>query len=167
MDAIRKSRKLAGMAAIVATSLLTGAVTAAPTPERNPAQSALEQYRDMTSAERAELINDAVNDSAMKSRAATADERAMISMKPSEARRYVKQQAVAKRASSSSLGREFRHGNSVGKVLGTSYMMERKIALTADGKHLETCGHGTHTHDAKTAAMIESARAVLKGVVRE
>jgi hypothetical protein len=154
------------MAALVATALFTGTAFAGPNPERNPAQSAMEQYRDMTSAERAELINEAVGNADMKSRGATADERALMAIKPAEARRYVKQEGVAKRGGSS-LGREFRHGNSVGKVLGTSYMMERKIALTPDGKHIETCGQGAHKHDAKTTAMIDAAREVLKGVVRE
>jgi hypothetical protein len=168
MDAKKQTHKIGGvLAAIVATTLLASTAYAAPGPERNAAQSALEQYRDMTSAERADLINEAVGNADMKSRAATADERALMAIKPSEARRYVKQEGVAKRAGSSSLGREFRHGNSVGKVLGTSYMMERKIALTPDGKHLETCGQGTHKHDAKTTAMIEAAREALKGIVRE
>jgi hypothetical protein len=168
MDGVNRKfdsrRKPGGMIALVSALLVAGAAHAAG---KNPEQSAMEKYRTMSEAERAELINEAVNDSAMKSRNVTEDERAMLSMKPADARRYVKQEGIAKRASSSSLGREFRHGNSVGKVLGTSFMMERKITLTGDGKHLETCGPGSHKHDAKTTAMIEAAREALKGLVRE
>lgn len=167
--AIRNKGAPRALAALLSSLLIAGAAQAAPKQpesnvESNPTQTAAEQYREMSRAERLDVLNEAMGNADMKSRPVTASEKAMISMKPADARRLAKPEATAKRAGGSGVGREFRNGSAVGVVVGTAFMMERKVALTADGKHLETCGHAAHSHDTKTAALIQAAREATKGV---
>jgi hypothetical protein len=149
-------------------------------------QSAMEQYRDMSQNERADLANEAAQKSATVTRAATAAERAMMSEKPAQARERLSQRgktnvsSIAQRsgadgidsvtgsAVSSPVGKEFRSGNSVGKIVGTAFMHGRKIIRSKDGLHLETCEAGVHAHDAQTTNFLNNiARDSKQGVGRE
>lgn len=144
--------------------------------------SAMEQYRDMSQNERADLANEATLKSTTVTRAATAAERAMMSEKPAQARERLSQRgktnetSIAQRAGADSVGsaagspvgKEFRSGNSVGKIVGTAFMHGRKIIRTKDGLHLETCESGVHAHGAQTADFLNNiARDSKKGVGRE
>lgn len=106
----------------------------------------------MSADERAELASEAAAISASPHRKATAAERAMIVETPAQARVAVKEN-FAKR-SGGQTGKEFRVGDAVGKVVGSAFLTSRKVTITADGKHLESCGTLAHEHDAKTSAAI-------------
>jgi hypothetical protein len=165
------NQKWKARAAALAVVSATLAVTTAHAASSNiPAaeKSALEQYRDISAAERLELANEAAVQANSKTRAATAAEREMMAVSPSDARRVLKKESVAKTTGTNLLGRELRVGNAVGRVVGTAFMTGRKVSVTADGKHLETCGHDNHAHDAKTVALLaQAARETKKGTGRE
>lgn len=68
----------------------------------------------------------------------------------------------------SAVGSEVRAGNAVGKVVGTALFKQRFTTITADGKHLESCDPGSHTHDGSTVDRIaQSAMATAVGGARE
>lgn len=173
MDGSNRTRVATRYCLAAATALFAvGAANAQmnKTPQAAAAEkSALEQYRDMSDNERAALVNDATTKAATPTRAATAAERALISESPSSARArlYVKPESLAK-SGGTSVGREMRVGNSVGKVLGTAFFNSRTMTLTADGKHFEACETGDHAHDATTKKLLgDASRAAAKGTERE
>jgi hypothetical protein len=164
----RKWKARAVVFAAVSATLAVATAQAAPSNISTTEKSALEQYRDISAADRLELANEAAAQASVKTRAATAAEREMMAVSPSDARRVLKKEDLAKTTGTNLLGRELRVGNSVGRVVGTAFMTGRKVTLTTDGKHLETCEHGHHAHDAKTVALIaQAARETKKGAGRE
>jgi prophage DNA circulation protein len=157
----------AALLAVVSATFVVGTANAASNISATE-QSALEQYRNISAAERLELANEAAAQASVKTRSATAAEREMMTVSPSDARRYLKQENLAKSSGTNLLGRELRAGNAVGRVVGTAFMTGRKVSLTADGKHLETCESGNHLHDAKTVELLaKSAREAKKGTGHE
>ncbi len=177
MDGLNRNQIVKRCCLAITAAVFTAGVIGAANAQTNKspeqsevAKSALEQYRDMSDNERAALINEATAKSAAPTRAATADERAMLSESPASARArmYVKPESLAK-SGSNGVGREMRVGNSVGKVLGTAFFNSRTMTLTADGKHFEACETGAHTHDATTKKLLGDASkaAAAKGAARE
>jgi hypothetical protein len=174
MDGLNRKRVVNSGYLVIATAVFAVGTANAQmnkTPQEAATEkSALEQYRDMTDNERAALINEATTKAASPSRAATANERAMLAESPASARArmYVKPENLAK-SGGNGVGREMRVGNSVGKVLGTAFFNSRTMTLTADGKHFEACETGAHTHDATTKKLLGEASkvATAKGATRE
>ncbi len=143
------------MSVLTCAAWLVGSVgTAMAQPGTDKADltpSALEQYRDMSAEERAELANEAAAISATPIRKATSGERDMLGESPAQARKAIKED-FSKRGGLT--GKEFRSGTSVGKVVGSAFLTSRTVTITADGKHLQSCGTADHQHDAKTSALI-------------
>jgi hypothetical protein len=141
------------------TAVLSVAAGAAP-PSTRTAEA---MHVNMSPAERAALIAEATANATTPgaTRMATPAERAEMAIPPG--RRNI--EAASSEQKNASKRREMRSGNMVGLVVGTELMMQRRVALTADGKHLETCGNAAHTHDDKTAQVI--ARAAKAGAARE
>jgi hypothetical protein len=152
-----------------AAVLLSTASLAQPQTMKQGAISAQEMYRDMSADERKSIVAEATALASAQTRSATAEERALIAVKPSEARRLIaKGEPMAKSKSTTTIGREFRNGNAVGKVVGTAFLNTQRVTVTADGKHLSTCQSGDHTHDTPTiATLAEAAKQMSKGVGRE
>lgn len=131
--------------AFALAALLAATVHAAPPATASPEM----MHLNMTAAERDEIINEATN--ALAARQANAAERAQLAVEPG--RRNV-ENSEQKRAVS---GRQMQHGSAVGRVVGTELMSQRRVTVTADGEHLESCSAEGHTHDAKTTAHIARA----------
>ncbi len=165
-----RTTRLASCLALLTTAALSVAANAAP-----PSTQAAENlHMNMSPAERAALIAEATANATTPgaTRMATPAERAEMAI-PSGRRTVestgTEQKSAVKR-------RELRRGNAVGIVTGTELMSHRSVTVTADGKHLETCGNAAHTHDEKTAAVISRANKEARttnatnagaGVVRE
>jgi hypothetical protein len=153
------STRFASCLALLTTATLSVAANAAP-PSRGAAETT---YLNLSPSERAALIAEATANATAPGaiRSATPAERAELAIPPG--RRTTG--AAGSEQKSAPKRREMRNGDMVGMVVGTELMMHRRVVLTADGKHLETCGHAEHTHDEKTAQVI--ARAAKAGATRE
>jgi hypothetical protein len=159
-----RTTRLASCLALLTTAALSVAAIAAP-----PSTQAAENlHMNMSPTERAALIAEATANATTPgaTRMATPAERAEMAIPPG--RRAAEQKSASKR-------REMRSGNTVGIVTGTELMTHRSVTVTADGKHVETCGSAAHTHDEKTTAVISRANKDTRpvsanagaGVVRE
>ncbi len=147
----RRTTRLASCLALLTTAALSVAVNAAP-----PSTQAAENlHMNMSPTERAALIAEATANATTPgaTRMATAAERAEMAIPPG--RRTVESAGAEQK--SASKRRELRRGNAVGIVTGTELMSHRSVTVTADGKHLETCGSAAHAHDEKTTAVIARA----------
>jgi hypothetical protein len=137
-------------------------------------KSASEQYSNMSDSERAALIYRANAKSAVPSRAATPEERALLLESPADARARLnaKPESVNKNAGTgkdAAAVREMRTGDAVGKVVGTALSHNRMRTISADGKHVDTCETGAHTHDKATEKLLSSVSSAptSKGTPRE
>jgi hypothetical protein len=147
--------------AAATVALALGAANAqtnkAPGLPASPEKSAQEQYRDLSDNERAAMIERATAKSGVPGRAATASERALISESPAAARARLNStpESLAKSADKSAAP-ELRSGGAVGKVVGTALSHNRMRTISADGKHVDTCETGAHTHDNATEKFLKS-----------
>jgi hypothetical protein len=139
-------------AATLSFTLAAAAFAATPTGE-----SAERILLNLTPAERAELIAEATAAAVSPGtvRNATAGERAELAIPPG--RRAAATPENQQKRAAVSANRELIRGNAVGRVVGTELMSHRSVKIAADGKHLESCGSGEHTHDAKTTVLIAGA----------
>ncbi len=184
MDGLNRKRVLTNRLKTLANAaLITGAVACMAaaanaqsdrSKQREQAQvSALEQYRDMSDSERAELASEAAAKSAIANRSATPSERTMLMQSPASARAQLKTDSVSlSKRTGSAVGKEIRAGNSVGKVLGTAYFNSRTIDIK-HGKHLEACeveksaNNPLHDHTAAADIAPSALNNTDKGAIRE
>jgi cytosine/uracil/thiamine/allantoin permease len=162
---VGRATRLASCLVLLTTAALSVAANAAPP----STQAAEAMHMNMSPAERAALIAEATANATTLGamRMATPAERAEMAIPPGRRN--------AENASSEQKNapkrREMRSGNTVGLVVGTELMSHRSVTVTADGKHLETCGSAAHTHDEKTTALISRANKAGKtgkaGAIRE
>jgi hypothetical protein len=146
-----RTTRLASCLALLTTAALSVAANAAP-----PSTQAAENlHMNMSPTERAALIAEATANATTPgaTRMATPAERAEMAIPPG--RRAAESSGTEQK--SASKRREMRSGNTVGIVTGTELMSHRSVTVTADGKHVETCGSAAHTHDEKTTAVISRA----------
>lgn len=125
--------------------------------------------RAMTEAERAEILNEAVQ--ASYARTASAEERAMLQLSREEARALLaKEKPTTKALGTSKSVLSVRTATSGAMVVGNALLSNSSVVLTSDGKHLHSCSTHEHAHDTATQAKIEAtarALAAAKGGVRE
>jgi hypothetical protein len=148
---VGRTMRLASCLALFTTAALSLAAHAA-TPSTEAAETL---HMTMSPTERAALIAEATANATTPgaTRMATPAERAEMAIPPG--RRTAA--ASGNEQKSASKRRELIRGNAVGIVTGTELMSHRSVNITADGKHLETCGTAAHAHDEKTSTQISRA----------
>lgn len=148
---------LAAATAALALGAANAQTNKAPGLPASAEKSAQEQFRDLSDNERAAMIERATAKSAVPGREATVSERALISESPATARARLNAtpEGLAKNGGKNAAP-ELRSGDAVGKVVGTALSHNRMRTISADGKHVDTCETGAHTHDGVTEKFIKS-----------
>jgi hypothetical protein len=154
---------LAAATSALMLSAASAQTNKAPDLPASAEKSAQEQYRDLPDNERAAMIERATAKSAVPGRAATVNERALISESPATARARLNStpEGLAKSGGTGAAS-ELRSGGAVGKVVGTALSHNRMRTISADGKHVDTCETGVHTHDSATEKLLKSKSSASK-----